>query len=211
MSFTPDRKDLFLDINVDKAYSFLFLGSTRSGKSTLMEHLISRYIKGVNILMTESPAGDLYSSNNSFKKSCIMAPMFMPNIIKLAYKINKNTSNHYQFNFIVDDMVSGKNNSQLKKALTIYRNSRIGIMISSQSLTLALDKTSRSNVNFIFLMRCNNDDLIRDIIKAYLSSWFPSDLKMDDKIKLYKEYTKNYHFICINNLTDEVFISKVKI
>jgi hypothetical protein len=140
-----------------------------------------------------------------------MAPQFMPDIIKLAYKINKNTNCNYQFNFILDDMVSAKSNPQLKKALTIYRNSGIGIMISSQSLTLAIGRTERSNINFCFLGRCNNDDMAREIIKAYLSSWFPSDLKMDDKLRMYKEYTKNYNFICVNNLTDEIFITKVKI
>ena len=211
MSFVPDRKELFLDINPEKAYSFLFMGSTRSGKSTLMKHIIGRFVqKKINILMTESPSADIYGSGE-FKKNCIMAPQFMPGIIKLAYKINRNTGNHYQFNFIFDDMISGKAHPQLKKALTIYRNSGIGVMISSQSMTLALGPAERSNINIVFLGFFNNDEQPREIIKAYLSSWFPTDMKMDDKIKMYKDITKNHNWICINNLTGEIFVTKIKI
>jgi hypothetical protein len=34
---------------------------------------------------------------------------------------------------------------------------------------------------------------------------------MVDRIKQYREITKDHHFIVLNNLTDEVFITKLKI
>jgi hypothetical protein len=208
MDFEPEKRKFILDIDPTKSYSWLFIGSTRSGKTTLMKHVIDRYFqRKINMLMTESPGAEIYSHPEF--KSCIICPDFSPKMIRRAWKINKNTDCHYEFNFILDDCINGKFNKELKRALTIYRNSGISVAISSQSLTLALPKDSRSNVNFVFLGRANNDELARDIIKAYLSSFFPTEMKMDDRIKKYKELTKNNHFIFCNNLTDEMYIIKI--
>jgi hypothetical protein len=208
--FQPDKKPLFIEIDPKLAWSFLFVGSTRSGKSTLMKHCIDRFVSNkVNCLMTLSPQAEIYGSKE-FVNNCVICPKFEPRLIKKAYKINKNTNNHYEFNFIVDDIgTAAKNNKELKNALTLYRNSGIGIMISSQSLTLSVGKSERNNVNFVFLGKCNGEDLVRDVIKAYLSSWFPSEMKMDDRIRCYKEITKGYHWIFINNLTDEIYVTKI--
>jgi GTPase SAR1 family protein len=210
MSFNPEKKDLFLDLNPDKAYSFCLIGSTRSGKSTMLNHLMERYFqKKINILMTESPNGDVYKTG-FFKKDAIMCPCYFPQLIKDCYLINKGTDNKYPFMFIMDDLVGFRSDKQMKKLLTIYRNSNLSVGITGQSMSI-LDTSARSNCNYVFLGRVNNDAEAENICKAFLSSFFPSDYKMVDRIKSYREITKNYHFIVLDNINGISFITKIKI
>ena len=159
--------------------------------------------------MTESPHADAYATEG-YKKHCIMCPQYEDSLIKTAYKINKGTNNHYQFNFILDDVVSARQSKQLKNLLTVFRNSQIGCVISGQGVTM-LPPIARSNVNIVMLGRVNNDYEAENIVKSFLMSFFPSDMKMVDRIKQYREITKDHHFIVLNNLTDEVFITKLKV
>jgi hypothetical protein len=57
----------------------------------------------------------------------------------------------------------------------------------------------------------NCDEEIKKVIEAYLTSYFSSDMKMVDKIKKYKEMTKNYHWIVLDNIEGNIFISKLSI
>lgn len=204
------EKDLDLELDPRKAYSFLCIGSTRSGKSTLIERLVNDYTQNkINILMTESPHADAYEGEG-YRKHCILCPKYEGSLIKMASKLNKGTNNHYPINFILDDVVSAKNSTQLKALLTVMRNQGIGCIISAQGIKM-LPPIARSNVNVVFLGRCNNDFEAEAIIKSFLMSYFPTDMKMTDKIKEYREITKNHTFICLNNLTDEKSLIKLKI
>jgi hypothetical protein len=42
-----------------------------------------------------------------------------------------------------------------------------------------------------------------------LSSYFPKDLKMDDKIRLYRELTQDHYFLFLNALEGKIYRSKV--
>jgi hypothetical protein len=118
-----ERRDLRLNLDPFKAYSMVLIASTRAGKSTMLNHIIDKYMKGkINILMTESPNAELYKEG-SLKKDAIMCPAYIPEIIKECYLINKGTGNKYPFNFIMDDLVGFRSDRQMKKLLTIYRNS----------------------------------------------------------------------------------------
>jgi len=202
------KKDLPIDIDARRVYSFLVLGSTRSGKSTMIDHILKNFCSNkISILMTESPNADAYKSE-TYRKGTIMCPGWHDSIIKDAYKLNKATNNHYMFNFILDDIVSAKHSKTLKSLLTVMRNSQIGCIISGQGATM-LPPIARSNVNIILLGRVNNDFEAESIVKNFLTSFFPSGMTMVNKIKQYRELTKDHKFICLNNLNDEVFITKL--
>lgn len=209
MEYAP-KKSLNLDLDHFKAYSFVLIGSTRSGKSTLLNHIMDKYMKGkINILMTESPNGDIYKEG-SFKKDCIMAPTYMPEIIKECYLIQKGTKNRYPFNFIMDDLVGFRSDKQMKKLLTIYRNSNMGVCITGQSVNI-LDTSARNNCNYVFLGRVNSDAEAENICKSFLASFFPPSMKMVERITAYRKITSDYHFICLDNINGESFITKIKI
>ena len=204
------KHDLPLDLDPRRVYSFLVLGSTRSGKSTMIDHILKKYCESkISILMTESPNADAYKSD-TFRKNVLMCPGWHESIIKDAYKLNNATNNHYMFNFILDDIVSAKHSKTLKALLTVYRNSQIGCIISGQGATM-LPPIARSNVNIILLGRVNNDFEAEMIVKNFLKSYFPTDMKLTEKIKQFRELTKDHRFICLNNLNDETFITKLKI
>lgn len=211
--FIPVKKDLDLNIDLNQAYSWVCLGSTRSGKSYALNKILTKYFGNrINILMTDSVSAPAYNEPGSFfKTECLMCEGFTPELIQDCWKINKKTDNKYLFNFIIDDLVGNKvrNSDTMMKLFTVMRNAGIGACITGQNYAI-ISPTMRSNTNFVFLGYFNNDEAIENIIKAYLLSFFPSDMRMPDKIKAYKKITSGHHFIFINNLTGESYVVKLK-
>jgi energy-coupling factor transporter ATP-binding protein EcfA2 len=212
MAFAPEVRDrIEIDLDSNKAYSWCILGATRSGKSTLLNYLNEKYNqKKINIIMTESPNADIMKSAQSLKNDCLLCPGWMPKLVQTCYKINRGTDNHYNFNFILDDLVGFSHSKVMKKIMTVYRNSQIGVMITGQT-TGILNPQAKSNINIVALGKMNSDMEIQNVIRYFLLSWFPTKMNMTDKIKCYKIITEENRFIFINNLTGEIFVSKVKL
>lgn len=186
--------------------SFLLMGSTRSGKSTMMNYIYENIFKSfVTILHTASSHAKIYTPLLS---TCAVASEYHPELIADSYKINKHTDNHYEFLHIIDDVVDRKNDPQLKKLLCVYRNSRISGIITGQSLTI-FNSITRGNINYVFLGYLNSDAAVEQCIKSYLISYFPRGMRMDDKIKAYRDLTMGHHFIVIDNIHGDVFRTRL--
>lgn len=201
-------------IDLIDGLSICMIGSTRSGKSTCLNYLMDNYFfkpdnKYINCIFSNSYQAPVYD-NFKKNKSTVGSIIYQDNIIKEMYKINTQTKNKYNFNVILDDIVNEKHNEQLKKLLTIYRNSRIGCIIALQNVKL-ISPTCRSNINYVLLFKMNNDEAIEQNIKAFLLSFFPRSYKMVDKIKKYRELTENHQFFLINNLEGSISLCKVKV
>ena len=208
LSVTPFE----FDLDEDSGLSIMMIGSTRSGKSTALNHIMENYYmpkenKFLNIIFSNSLQSPVYDQYRD-KKNVVSSILYQPKIIKECYKINKDTKNHYKFNIILYDIVDKKYDKELIKILTIYRNSRISCIISAQNVTI-MNSIGRGNINHIFLFKLNSDEAIEKAIKAYLLSYFPSSFKMVDKIKKYKELTDDHCFFWINNLDGIVKRSKI--
>ena len=134
--------------------------------------------------------------------------MFCSELIAETSKINGATDNHYKFLHIVDDVVDKKNNKQLIKLLTIGRNHRLSTIITGQELSI-FNAIGRSNINFVCLFKLGSDFAIEKVVKAYLRSSFPSDMGLNDMIKVYKKVTENHGFFVIDNINDLVFVSRL--
>ena len=209
--FSPEKRDFNLDIDPEKAYSITLISMTRGGKTTMLNHIMEKYFqRKINILMTQSPNADAYKEGFFKNKDIIKVEDYQPRLIKECYKINKGTDNKYGFCFVIDDMVGHRSCPQLKKLHTIYRNTNLNCLITGQTSSI-LDTTSRANTNYVLLGRLGNDSEIENVIKQFLNSFYPSSYKMVDKIKAYKEMTANYHFILIDNIKGETYITKLKI
>jgi hypothetical protein len=200
------RKDFSVDKDPERSYSFCLLGSTRSGKTTAMNYILNKYFKQeINVLMSDSLHAEIYKP---LMKSMVCAPTYLPEIIKTCYKINKDTNCKYPFNFILDDLVGYRGDKQMLKLLTIYRNSRMGCILTAQATSI-LNAAGRSNINFVLLFKLNSDEQIEIVCKKFLTSFFPPHYRMIDRIIEYKKLTENHHFIFLNNLTGESYISKI--
>jgi hypothetical protein len=140
-------------------------------------------------------------------KDLVKSPLYIPKLVKEGYDINKNTKNHYDFLYILDDVVSAKFDKELLKLLAIYRNSNLSAIISIQSPVL-LNSATRGNLNYVLLGRMNSDEQIEKTVKMYLTSYL--DGKMTDKIRKYRELTENHYWIVVNNLTGEVYRTKIQ-
>ena len=192
-----------------KACSFAIIGSSKSGKTTFLKYLVKKYFnEEIKILHTQSPQADIY---DTVKKECVFCPAFIPDIIKECYKINKDTKNHYPFLTIIDDVadVKAKNHPQMSKLLCLYRNARQSAIVCGQDAFM-LNANGRANVNYVCLFYQNTDNRCEDNIKAFLRSYFPRSLSMDEKIALYKTLTSDHAFLFIDNLNNTITRCKLK-
>ena len=187
--------------------SILMLGSGRSGKTTALKWIIDHYFKKhIGVLFSQSAKAHAYKDMKYplLPLSCA----YIPELMNDAYHINKETKNHYPFLFVLDDMPLAKNDKELLKLLTIYRNSGISGIIGVQSPTL-LNPTCRANFTFVMLGKMNSTEQTEQVIKGWLRGYFPKGMTYEDKIKIYRELTDDHHFICINNWEGTIFRAKI--
>jgi hypothetical protein len=96
------------------------------------------------------------------------------------------------------------------RLFTYWRNSRISGIITAQEISI-MNSIQRSNINFILLGRLNSDMAIEKVIKSYLRSYFPKTMNLNDCIKAYKDLTSDHHFIVMDCINDDIFLSKISI
>lgn len=206
---SPDffkREQFSIPKEEGKAYSIMLLGSTRSGKTTAMNFILDKYFKKeINVLMSDSLHAEIYKP---LLKTMVSCPTYVPEIIKACYKINKGTDCKYPFNIILDDLVGYRYDKEMLKLLTIYRNSRVGCLITAQATSI-LNASGRTNINFVLLFKLNSDEQIEIVCKKFLASFFPSKMRMVDRIIEYKRLTDDHHFILLDNISGTSIVSKI--
>jgi len=177
--------------------SVLMLGSGRSGKTTALKYLVDNYFnKHCGVIFSQSAKAQAYSQ---MKYPLLpLCSVFIPDLMNDAYHINKETKNNYPFMFVLDDCPLAKNDKELLKLLTIYRNSGISGVVCVQSPTL-LNPTCRSNFTFTMLFKQNSTEQIEQTIKGWLRGYFPKGWNYEQKIEWYKKATDDHHFILIDN------------
>jgi hypothetical protein len=214
LSLSQKGKDLALrNINTlelpdDKfGCSIVMIGSTRSGKTTILNYLYKNYFQPyISVLFSNSLNSGSYKM---IQKTAVSSDMYHPEIVKDMYMINHKTKNHYKFLAIIDDITDHKGSNETLKLFTIYRNSRISTVLCAQATTM-MNKTTRANINFVFLGRLNNDSEIEAVIKSYLISFFPTRLYMAEKISLYRQLTEDYTWIVIDMVGGDIFRTKLQ-
>ena len=186
--------------------SFLLCGSTRSGKTTMLNFLYEKYFKKhVTTVMSNSLNSDAY---DHIKKHCVLSDLYHPEMLKEMYQINHSTNNHYEFCVILDDLTHVKNDKEYMRLLTIYRNSRISCITSAQGISM-FNKTSRGNINFVILGRLNSDAEVEKVVKEYLVSYFPKNMNISEKITYYRALTDNHFFLVIDQVNGNFFRTKL--
>jgi len=183
------------------------IGSSKSGKSTALLWILDKYFrKHLNVFMSYSMHAPIYEQ----LQNTVEVAGFVPEIIKECYLINKATSNKYPFCIVVDYVVGStvKHSDQLLNALCIYRNSGLSTIVTEHSPQI-LNATGRGNCHVTCLFASNSEGCCEKIIKFYLSSQFPRGMTMIDKVKAYRELTADHHFIVQDNITGELYRTKI--
>jgi len=187
--------------------SVLMIGSTRCGKTTALKHILETYFKKhIGVIFSESAKAPAYQHMKY--PNLPLSSTFIPNLIKSCYHINKDLKNHYDFLFVLDDTPLVKNDKQLLKMLTIYRNSNISAITCVQSPTM-LNPTCRSNFNFVMLFHQNTTEQAEQVVKCYMRGYFPKHWRYEDKIEWYQKATADHHFILIDNLNGTIQRCKI--
>jgi len=187
--------------------SFVLCGSTRSGKTTILNYLYKTHFKNhISVLMSNSLNSDAY---DMLKKTCATSDFYHPEVLKDMYKINHATKNHYEFFVIIDDVPDKREDPEMKRLMCIYRNSRISSIICAQTATM-VNRMARSNINYVFLGRMNSSSESERNIKDYLTGHLPTTMKMSEKIKWYQQATANYCWIVLDQINGTMFITKLQ-
>jgi hypothetical protein len=197
-----------LEIPDDKfGCSFLLVASTRAGKTSMMNYIYERFFKKhISIIMSASLNSD---ADDYIKHKAVLSDLYHPEVIHDLYTINHSTNNHYKFCVILDDLTNVRHCPQYKRLLCVMRNQRVSCIAAAQGISL-FDKTSRSNINYVLCGRMNSDAEVEKVVKEYLISYFPKELKMSEKIRLYRQMTNDHWFIVIDQVNGDVFRSKLR-
>ena len=188
-------------------FSILLCGSTRSGKTTMMNYLYDKHFKKhITTVMSNSLQSDAY---DHIKRFCILSDLYHGEMLKEMYQINHATSNHYEFCVILDDLTHVKNDKEYLRLLTIYRNTRISCIVSSQGISM-FNKTARGNINFVILGRLNSDAEVEKVVKEYCISYFPRNMNMAEKITYYRKLCDDHYFLVLDQINGKFFRTKLR-
>jgi hypothetical protein len=182
--------------------SILMVGSTRCGKTTCLKHILDYYFpKHCGAIFSESARAPAYQDMHY--PLLPLSSCFIPELVRDSYLINREINNHYDFLYILDDCPLVKNDKQLTKLTTIYRNSNISAIVCVQSPTM-LSPTQRSNFNFVCLFKQNTAAQIEAVVKGFLRGYFPDGWTYEQRIAWYKEKTEDHHFLLLDNLNGTI-------
>jgi GTPase SAR1 family protein len=202
-----DKKDFHLDMPEKSTggISICMIGSTRSGKTTFLKYLLRNYFKDhISVLMSPNIHAHAY---DDVHKDVIQTDEFRPQIIQDMYTINRKCDNHYEFNVILDDIVTAKFNKDLLKLFTTHRNAGISGLMCIQSPIL-LNSAMRGNLNLVLLGYMNSDESCEKVIRMFCYASI-AGRNIEAKIHEYKRLTADHHWLVVNNLTGEFYRTKL--
>lgn len=204
---TVPNAELHFDLPAQETggMSLLMVGSTRSGKTTILRHVIEKWFeKHLGVLMSPNIHAPVYEG---FKMS--ECAEYKPAVINEMYKINKETRNHYPFLVVLDDVVTKKFDKELLKLFTVHRNAGLSAIQCIQSPIL-LNSAMRGNINIVLLGYLNSDESCERVIRMFCYTGIAGH-NIEAKIHEYKRLTSDHHWLCINNLTGEFYRFKLRI
>ena len=177
--------------------SILLVGSGRSGKTTFLKYGIDNYFKKhCGVIFSNSSKAHAY---REMKYPLLpLCNAYIPELINAAYRINKETQNYYPWLFVLDDVPLAKNDKELMKVMTIYRNSGISCIHGVQTPTL-VSPTCRSNYTFFAIFHSNSTEQAENCVKFFLRGRFPTSWRMEEKVRWLQKMTEDHHFIWVDN------------
>ena len=134
-------KKFSIELPKNGGTSWALLGSSRSGKTTLLKHLYKHYFDDmITVMCSMNPHADIYKD---LSKKVLVSNVYNPQMIEDMHKINSAHDNKFPFLFISDDYVDNKlkNDRTITKCLTIYRNAGIHSIFSFNTLWRQRDES----------------------------------------------------------------------
>jgi len=221
-----DIVDLYKDTEYDQDknktthYSSVFIGSSKSGKSTMLKHVVNRisYKYDLICVFSNSLSDPMYNFIEYDDESKYIAfDEYKADVIRDLFTLQKETDNKMSILLLFDDCIStsSKDSNMLLQTFVRGRNSGMSIIFSSQSPTM-INKTARANANYVYILKNNSPLMLETIIENFCEGYikYPEHIKNKSRrMEFYKKYlidkTKDYHAILIDMLNCEVYRYKV--
>ena len=158
-------------------------------------------------MFSMNPHADIYGD---LGKKVIVSDTYHPELLAEAHELNKECENKFPFLFISDDMVdqSMKNDHEITRALTIYRNANISTIFSYQGRTL-MNAVGRNNLNYVCIFKQQTPLEYEAVVKEFLSMWLPQHLTMRQMVSFVMKATQDHAFFFIDNLEGCCYISRL--
>lgn len=207
MSFVVKEFDITLPTN--GGTSFGLIGASRSGKTTLMKYLFRTFFKKhITVMTTMNPHADIYSDLDA---RVLIANEFHPEVLREMHELNALCDNRYPFLFISDDYVNPKikNDGEVTRALTIYRNAGVSSIWSFQGRTL-MSAVGRNNLNYIAVLKQQTPKEWEAVIKEFLSMWLPTGMTMREMIEFCRKATEDHQFFFIDQIEGCCYLTKLR-
>jgi len=206
MSFVSKKFEIVLPTN--GGVSIVLCGASRSGKTTMLRFLYrTLFEKYITTLFSMNRHADIYKD---IGEKVIISETYHPELLREAHQINSLCDNKFPFLFLFDDYISAeaKNDPEITRALTIYRNANMTTLFSGQSRTL-ISATGRNNANYIIIFKCQTPLEWENVIKEFLSMYLPTGMTMREMVEFCKEATVDHQFFFIDNIVGECCLSKL--
>ena len=206
MTFESKRFEITLPTN--GGISILLCGASRSGKTTMLKHLYKTHFqKHITTMFSMNRHAEIYED---LSDKVLVADKFHCELLREAHEINSLCDNKFPFLFISDDYVDNaiKNDPEITRCMTIYRNSNTSSVWSFQGRTL-MSAIGRNNANFIIIFKQQTPLEWEACIKEFLSMWLPRGMTMKEMVDFCKMATVDHQFFVIDNIEGKCFLSKL--
>lgn len=222
-TFTKDNITLIDPASEGGSTAFL-IGGSKSGKTTLLVQSLINLLRSrelrdrynIIIIFSESlnamPLQDLPARKDL---KIIIFPMYIPELVKLAQKINYKTNNRYGFYFILDDCNELRGGT-LKRQILQMRNAGISTLVATQYVK-NIGPGPRGSFHHIYITGARTPPDREFIIKEYMDPYLrDKGIKdKDQKDEYLREHTKLepnqrelIHIDIVNDEMDTHFIKK---
>jgi GTPase SAR1 family protein len=188
--------------------SIFLLGASRSGKSTMLRYLYKTYFSHyITLFLSMNLHADIY---RSLGDKMILMDEYHPEILQEMHKINAETGNKFPFLYVNDDFVSHriKNDAEILRLLTLYRNAGMSSIQSFQGQTL-MNPVGRAQVNLVLIFAQNTAREYERVIKEYMIGWIPEGMTLKESVKWMMVATQNHQCVVLDQLNHQCYISKL--
>jgi hypothetical protein len=203
-----------VDITFDKPEqsSIVIYGSSKRGKSTLLEHLFNKYYNKKEYISTLFSPNAHLKFYNGFNAKCSTFNDRTARYLQMEQAINMRTENKYKFFNAFDDIIHAKYAKVVGDLVCTFRNANMSTILLVQYDKM-ISKQNRANLNHIIMFGFNQDEAIENMIKSFCMSYF-RDLgmeKLPEMVKFYKDMTDDHGFIYVDPIRGIMTFHKLKI
>lgn len=190
--------------------SLLILGSSKSGKTTLVCELVKMFYDGPDFITTLFAANPQIEEYSNFER-VLLAEGFTRDheaYIKSQQYVNKKTDNKYPFCNVFDDQIDLRDSKLLANLILSFRNSMMSSIVCLQGAKI-LKPTCRSNMNNLICMWFNSEEMIQQVLQIFIGDYFNRiGIPRSNHVTAYRSFTRNHGYLYLHILSETLWSSR---